>query len=415
MIKQYANLPTQVLILCLGSFINRAGSFVLVFLTIYASERLGLGIAFATACLGVVGFGSILGSLIGGHLADHIGRRPVMLFALFGGAALLLLLGAQTNRWLFMLNIGLFATVADMYRPAASAMIGDLVSPERRPHAFALMYISINLGFAIAPPVGGFLAGYHYGFLFIGDAITTAAYGAVILFSVKETLGAKTIADTDQDSQREAEPHAGKQVSLGAALAHIRRDPTFLGFCVSTFLMGIVFTQGFSTLPLHIRQSGYSNFQLGMLLSINGVMIVMLQLPMTHWLQRFNSMRVLITGGALIAIGFGSTGLGFNAATLAATIVIWTLGEIIQAPFQQSIVTDLAPSAMRARYMGLFSTSFACALMVGAPIGGRILDTFGPIALWTAMFVIAMVGLVVYLSIAGSVTRRITAPYRAGV
>ncbi|WP_372896869.1 MFS transporter, partial [Stieleria sp.] len=187
MFRDYLQLPLPVRILCLGSLINRAGSFVLVFLSIYASEQLGFGVPFATACIGVLGLGSMAGSLLGGHLADKVGRRGVMLLALFGGAAILLLLSTVTNRWLFMLSVGVFALVADLYRPAAAAMIADLVSIDRRPHAFALMYISVNLGFAIAPPIGGLLAGYSFEWLFWIDAASMIAYGGIIALTIEET------------------------------------------------------------------------------------------------------------------------------------------------------------------------------------------------------------------------------------
>ena len=99
-----------------------------------------------------------------------------------------MLLGTVTDRWLFMLSVGVFAMVADLYRPAAAAMIGDLVPIDRRPHAFALMYISINLGFAIAPPIGGLLAGFSFEWLFWIDAFTMLAYGLIILLAIEETL-----------------------------------------------------------------------------------------------------------------------------------------------------------------------------------------------------------------------------------
>lgn len=398
MFGHYQSLPTQVWILCLGSFINRAGSFVLIFLTIYASEKLGFGVSFATTCLGAVGFGSIVGSLVGGQLADHWGRKPVMLMALFGGGAMLLLLATQSNRWLFLLNIAAFAMVAEMYRPAASAMIGDLVTAERRPHAFALMYISINLGFAVAPPLGGWIAKYDYSLLFLGDALTTAVYGAVILFLVRETV---------PSAKKEHEEEETRKIGLSEAMGHIRRDPTFLSFCLATFLLGIVFTQGFSTLPLFMKQAGFSNVELGMLLSINGVMIVLLQLPLTHWLQRFNAMAMLTLGGVLIGIGFGLTGLAVSGLLLALTIVVWTLGEIIQAPLQQSIVTDMAPPELRARYLGMYTMSFACALTVGAPIGGRLLSDYGASVLWSVMFAVATFAILAYLAIFRSVNQRL--------
>jgi MFS family permease len=130
----------------------------MLFLTIYVSEHLQMGKPFASACVGVFGVGSALSAVFGGQLADTLGRRPAMLIALFGGATILASLSLITNGWLFMAALFGFALVMEMYRPASSAMIGDVVSPLQRPLAFGLLYLSFNLGFAIAPQIGGWLA-----------------------------------------------------------------------------------------------------------------------------------------------------------------------------------------------------------------------------------------------------------------
>ncbi|MCS7468944.1 MFS transporter [Stieleria sp. ICT_E10.1] len=400
MFRDYLQLPLPVRILCLGSLINRAGSFVLVFLSIYASEQLGFGVPFATACIGVLGLGSMAGSLLGGHLADKVGRRGVMLLALFGGAAILLFLSTVTHRWLFMLSVGVFALVADLYRPAAAAMIGDLVSIDRRPHAFALMYISINLGFAIAPPIGGLLAGYSFEWLFWIDAASMIMYGGIIALTIEETHPRRVSV--------EAEPSRSPRASWIVSVRTIGLDLPFLSFCISTLLIALVFVQGLSTLPIYIRQLGYSNLQFGLLMSVNGLLIVVLQLPLTHWLSRFNAMTIVLIGGVLISIGFGLTATGSGLVFVAVCIAIWTLGEILQAPFNQAIVTDMAPDELRGSYLGIFTMCYASALTIGAPIGGAVLYRFGPTTLWTGTFVVAMMAVAVYGLIYASVTRRVT-------
>ena len=402
MLRNYIDLPRAVHILCLGSLINRAGSFVLVFLTIYASEQLGFGVVFATACMGVLGLGSMAGAMLGGQLADQIGRRTVMLTALLGGAAMLLVLGNVGNRWAFMTSVFVFALLSDMYRPAASAMVADLVKIDRRPHAFALMYISINLGFAIAPPVGGLLAEYSYQWLFWGDALTMALYGVIVLVSIPETLPRQSPAP---DADADAPPPA-------KAMAHIARDIPFLLFCLATLFMALVFMQGFSTLPIYLRGNGMSNVQFGLLMSINGALIFLLQLPMTQWLGRFNAMSVVITGGVLIAIGYGLNAVGTGLAFFALTIAIWTIGEILQAPFTQSIVSSLAPVDLRARYMGIFNMCFATALTIGAPLGGAVLSRYGPTVLWGGAFAVAMLAVSLYVLIHPAITARHTAASR---
>jgi len=386
--RSYVELPAAVQVLCLGSFINRAGSFVFVFLTIYISERLGLGKTFAANCFGVFGVGSIVSSLIGGQLADRFGRKPIMLTALFGGAVMLLVMSVVQERWAFLAAVLALSLTMEMYRPAASAMIGDLVDTTQRPLAFSLMYIAFNLGFAVAAPIGGFLANYSFQLLFVADAITTAAYGLIIVYFIKETLPNHAVLNSSQTVQ--------KHVPWSEAIGHIGRDTTFLMFSAATFLTSLVFMQAFSTLPIYMSELGLSKQDVGWLLSANGVLIVLLQLPVTHFLNRFHRVLMILSGEVLIAFGFGLTTFAETGPLLLLTIVIWTLGEVVQAAFKQSMVADLAPVAMRARYMGVFSLSHAFGLAIGAPIGGQILAVGGGRLLWPICFVIVMMAAAIY-------------------
>ena len=304
MLRDYLQLPMLVRVLCLGSLVNRAGSFVVIFLTLYVSEHLGFGVPFATLCMGVFGFGSMIGSMVGGQLADQLGRRIVMLLALFGGSAVLLLMGSISNPWLFMITVGVFGLVMDMYRPAASAMIADVVPVARRPHAFALMYISVNLGFAIAPIVGGFLAEYSFTLLFVVDALTMSLYGLIVSVLVRETLPQRAEVDRGTPASQPKD----EEVLLRDAIQTMLTDMPFVMFCVAGFLCSCVFMQCISTLPVYIREAGFSHSQFGTLMSINGVLIVLLQLPAAHWTSRFNAMSVIVIGSSLVAVGFGSTG-----------------------------------------------------------------------------------------------------------
>lgn len=401
MLRDYLRLPLPVRILCFGSLINRAGSFVMVFLAIYASEQLGFGVPFATSCIGVFGLGAMMGSLLGGYLSDRVGRKSVMLVALCGGAGILLCMSLLTNRWAFMASVGCFAMVADLYRPAASAMIADLVTVDRRAHAFALMYISINLGFAIAPPLGGILASVSFQWLFWIDAMTMISYAILIYVAIEDTRCASHSASNEISVDPDL-----PQISILESANRIIKDTTFLWFCLSSLMMALVFVQAMSTLPIFIRQSGYSNLQFGLLMSVNGMLIVMLQLPLTHWFAKSNAMSVVAAGGVLIAIGFGLTAAGGGVWWLALTIVIWTLGEILQAPFKQAIVTEMAPRELRGRYLGVFSMCFSLALTIGSPVGGEVLHRYGPTRLWLSVFVIAAIAVALYAAIHPAVTRR---------
>lgn len=434
MMRHYVDLPRTVYILCAGSFINRAGSFVMLFLTIYVTEQLGAGKAFASYCIGAFGLGAVVASLVGGQLADQFGRRSTLLFALFGGATALIGLSLVHNPWLFMGVLFLFAAIMEMYRPASSAMIGDVAAVDQRPHAFGLMYIAANLGFAVAPPIGGFLSTYSFQWLFWGDAITTAVFGFVILLLIRETRpGAQR--DTELASDKAVNETACEQIATAdpvptgltylaaaeglasiegeeilapqaqpvnvkaseSAIRHIAGDGTFLLYCFCNLLTSIVFMQGFATLPLYVTESGFSKLEFGGMICVNGVMVVLLQLPLTHVLNRFNRVHVLLAGEFLLAIGFGLTVFADSAAFFVGTIALWTLGEIFQAPYKPAIVAELAPVNFRARYMGVFNLSHALSLMIGAPLGGEILARFGPQVLWPGCFCLLMITMALYL------------------
>ena len=443
-LRNYVDLPRMVYVLCVGSLINRAGSFVMLFLTIYVTEQLGAGKAFASYCIGAFGFGSVVSSLIGGQLADQFGRRATMLLALFGGATALLMLSLVTNPWLFMGVLFLFAVIIEMYRPASAAMIGDLTSGEQRPHAFGLMYIAVNLGFAVAPPIGGFLASYSFTWLFWADALTTAMFGGVVFFLMQETrpilhaaltaveaqnnaaaddqiatavqspagftqlAAAEGLASLESAATDAAEPGsavtaegvAAKRepaISLVSALRHVAGDWTFLLFCFCNLLTSIVFMQGFATLPLYVTERGFTKLEFGTMICVNGAMIVLLQLPLTHLLNRCNRALVLLAGELFLAVGFGLTVYADSAMFFVGTIVLWTMGEIFQAPYKPTIVSELAPPAMRARYMGVFNLSHALSLMIGAPLGGEILARFGPQVLWPGCFVLLLITMALYV------------------
>ena len=402
--RSYTSLPPVVHLLCLGSFINRVGSFVMLFLTIYVSEQLQMGKPFASACVGMFGVGSVLSALVGGHVADTVGRRKTMLLALFGGSITLASLSLINNGWLFMATLFLFAFIVEMYRPASSAMIGDVASPPQRPLAFSLLFLSFNLGFAIAPQIGGWLANRSYTLLFLADAATTGLYGLVVLLFIHETrrppdklkmpataeseaahAGDTPLAAADALACTEITSETGQippEISLPKAIKIILRDSNFLLFSLSCLLTNIVFMQAFVTLPLALREKGFSELEFGRMICVNGLLIVLLQLPLTPLLNRLPQLHAMVCGQLLLAAGFGLTGLAQSAPQIVATIIIWTLGEICQAPFKPSIVTEMAPPHLRARYMGIFNMSYSASIAIGAPLGGWILNHWGPHVLW---------------------------------
>lgn len=412
MLRPYIELPRAVHVLCLGTFINRAGTLLLPFLTLYLTRELGFGVKFASLGMGAIGAGSIIGALLGGYLADRFGRRVVMLASLFGSAAVLMFFGRLRSPHAIIAGLVLFASVADMYRPAASAMIGDLVPSAQRPYAFGLMYFTINLGFPIGTVVGGMLAEHWFQSLFWADAATTAIYAGIILLFVRETLPKSPRAGSAPDDGEPLSAHADDATGaadIRAAVRRILRDTPFLVFCLASLLLGLTYMQSFSTLPIFMQSQGIGMELYGRLIAINGVMIVLIQIPLTAWMRKYNRVVFVCLAAVVTGIGFGATALCETPLFFAVSIMIWTLGEIMVAPFSHSIVSDLAPRELRGRYMGVFTMCFASANMIGAPLGGIALDAGGGTLLWGSTLALCLVAALLILSI----RRHLAAPPNA--
>jgi len=410
--KPYLELPRPVYVLCLGTFLNRAGTFLLAFLTLYLSQERRLGVQLATLAMGAVGLGGLIAALLGGHLADRFGRRLIMLVSLLGGAAVLLCFGSLTSPWSILTALVVFSLISDMYRPAAAAMIADLVEPQRRAYAYGLMYVSINLGCTVAPIVGGLVAAYSYQWLFWGDALTAILYAVIIAAAIRETrptgaalrhnvLGAEggsrpLTREGVKGGQDSRTSEGAADVSLIAAIQWMLKDRTFVLFALGTLFMAIVFVQCFSTLPLYMAQLGHGPTRYGMVVAINGMMIVCLQLPVTAVITGFPRGTILIVAAVLNAAGFGLVGLATGIGALAVTVVVWTVAELMQSPLMSAIVSDLAPTALRARYMGVLTMCFAGAMVVGGPIGGTVLARLGGTYLWGGCLGVGLISAVLY-------------------
>jgi MFS family permease len=391
MLREYLALPRTVHILCLGTLINRAGSFVILFLTFYLQERLQLGGLFATQAIGVFGLGTLLAAIVGGQLADTIGRRTVILLSLLGSGGVLLFFAKLSNPWAILAFTLVFAFLVDMYRPAVSAMISDVVELERRPHAYGLMYIAINVGAAIAPLVGGLLATQAFEYLFWGDAATSVAYAVIIAIFVPETLGRsrEAAAATDETSNPQ---------SASAAYGYIIRDATFVRFCFGTLFLSFIYMQAMSTFPLYLRELSFGPEVYGKIIALNGLLVVLFQVPMTHLVNRFNRAKVIVLAALVTGIGFGLNGLASTPTVFAVIVVVWTAGELMQSPLVPSIVSDLAPPALRARYFGLLSMCYSGGNLIAAPLGGWVLVRFGGAWLWTGCVLTGMLSAGFYLT-----------------
>ncbi|MBF5041937.1 MFS transporter [Aggregicoccus sp. 17bor-14] len=371
-------LPRLYWVLWWGTFINRLGSFAVPFIALYLTRERGMGAAAVGLVASLHGLGGLLAAYLGGALADRIGRRPTLIGALCCGAGSMVLLALARQPALIALAAFSLGLLGDMYRPAVSAAIADVVPADRRAQAFTLFYWVVNLGFAVALPTAGLLSRAGFSVLFFADATTTLLYAAVVWRLLPET----------RPRQAAAAARGGLR-SVLLTLAPFR-DRAFLAFALPVFLLVIVFFQHMVALPLTLEARGMSDTAWGLVLGTNGALIVLLQPFAGRWVERLPRGAVLAGACVLTGAGFGLHGLSGGVALAVLAVAVWTAGEIMHAPVASSVVADLAPPAVRGTYQGAYFMLWGLAAFLGPLLGGWVLGHAPASALWAGCLALGL-------------------------
>lgn len=366
-------IPRAFWALLAGTFVTKAGSFVVPMLFIYLTQARGLSIAAAGTTVSLFGVGSLLGGTMGGVLADRIGRRTTMLASLIVGAGFMLVLGAATTPWQLGAATLFLGLTADAYRPASQALVADIVPPTFRMKAFGLQYWAINLGFSFAAVVGGFMATRHFGLLFLADAATTLVLAAVVWRLIPSSRPTPTVG--------------APRTSLLTPFA----DRVFAPFLLLTFFTAVIFFQHLTSLPEDMRSKGLSSAEFGVALAGNGLLIVLVQPWVMQRVAKVPRARLLAAGAALAGLGFGLTTFASSLGTYMLSVAVWTLGEIIFAPVNGSLVADLSPTHARGRYQGAFTITWSLAFMVSPLLGPRLIEATSLRTFWLATLAMGLV------------------------
>lgn len=380
-IDNFKGFSREIWILTLVTFINRAGTMVLPFLSKYLKEDLHFSYSQVGWIMVSFGFGSMLGSWLGGKLSDKIGFYRIMVFSLFVSG--LAFFGLQYITSFEGLCIGIFSlmTIADMFRPAMFVSIAAYAKPENRTRALTLVRLAINLGFGAGPALGGLIImkiGYQG--LFWADGATCIVAILVFVLLVKEKKKSKYIDKKDPDH---------------VLTASVFKDKPFWIFLASCVIIGVLFFQLFTTIPLyHKEQFDLSEFQTGLLLTLNGVLVFFLEMPIVSYIERkkLNKVKVVTFGCLLMTISIFLLLINIWAGILIIMMLFMTFAEMFAFPFSNSFAMSRAPKGQEGRYMAIFTMSFSMAHILSAKIGMLVIDYFGYQANWVFMGMLGLIG-----------------------
>ena len=374
-LNNFKGFSREIWILTLITFINRAGTMVLPFLSKYLKENLHFSYSQVGWIMVSFGVGSMLGSWLGGKLSDKIGFYRIMIFSLLTSGFALFAMQFVTTFTGLCIAMFLLMSVADMFRPAMFVSLSVYAKPENRTRALTLVRLAINLGFAVGPALGGLIImNIGYSGLFWVDGATCIIAILIFWLKVKEK---KVHLISKEEKQ-----------SLEANRESVFKDKPFWIFLVSCLISGILFFQLFTTIPLyHKEQFDLTEFQTGLLLTMNGILIFFLEMPIVGYVERnqISKVKMVTLGCLLMGVSLFLLLVNIWVGILIIMMLFMTFAEMFVFPFSNSFAMSRAPKGHEGRYMAIFTMSYSLAHILSAKVGMSIIDHFGYQTNWAFM------------------------------
>lgn len=403
-IKQtYHEFTTTFWTLIGAMFIDRlGGSLLYPFFSLYITEKFGVGMTEVGFIFTLHTSAMFFGNMLSGALTDKFGRKNMLLAGILLSGTSSLLMGFIPTYQTFMIFTIITGLVGNIGGPAVNAMMADILPEKQRAQGFSILRVVVNLSVSFGPMIGGLLAGYNFFYLFVADFVISMITGLIVYLKIPET---KPQAD---------ENHPEAEQSLWGTLTgyrHILRDTVFLGFLLLTLLTNLVYMQMNSSLSVFLRDlHGISSQKYGYILSLNAIMVVLMQFWITSRITRYKPMSMMFLGNILYAVGFAMYGFVSSYALFLLAMAIITIGEMVSSPILQSMVAQIAPETMRGRYMAVFNLSFGTAQAIGPLAAGIIMDNYNPNWVWYAGGIICTISAMGYLAMQPAAHKKLAEP-----
>lgn len=385
------------------------GRFVTSFLSMYLVSDMHVSAGVAGTIVSMYGFGGIFGCLYGGALSDRFGRPAMIVIGNLGSAAMLVLLAFIGNPWIMAIALLAYGAISSMPTPAVAAYVSDVVPFRKQKRAYSLQTWAANFGFAIGPIIANQLVKISYALMFYAEAaVLVFATILMIVFFKEVGLGKRPRGEVAparaSQAAGNAVEHAVKQTgesqrpqrfSVWRSYRRACADGALMSMVVLMFLYTLAYYQIVSGLPISMTQIGLGTDEYSSLLTINGGLLCLLQIPAIGLFQRMSNTRVLVLGMSITAVGYAFQ-IGANSwVAFAIATVLWTLGELGTFPIAATTVANIAPKDVRGTYQGLYNLVWSLSNAFSPLVGGWILNAFGSRVLWiccTVMFVIVAIG-----------------------
>ncbi|MFK7767367.1 MAG: MFS transporter [Mariniblastus sp.] len=364
-LEAYGGLSKEVWVLSFALFVNRCGSMVLAFLTLYLTTNLNFTINEAGAILSVYGLGSVGGAFLGGKLIKPLGAVRTQIVGFFLSVPLFLLVPQFTTWTGVAISMFFLSLCVESVRPASNVAITQFTPSELHTRAFGLQRMAVNLGFSIGPAVGGFLAEVDYVWLFWVDGISTALGAAVLLWY----FGFRKYAKGGDAAKRQKQ--AEQNQSTGSPL----RDLKFILFLLLMLSVAVIFFQFHATYPKYLADEyRFSEPEIGLLFSVNTIIIVIFEMLLVNYVRRFSLLRTIGWGCFLACLGFGILPLaqGYLFAALSMTII--TTGEMFMFPLATGFVAKRSSGRDQSSYMSWYAMMYSVSCVIAPLIGAAVYD-----------------------------------------
>ena len=359
--------------------INRSGTMVLPFLSIYLTSSLGFSVQQAGYVLSSFGIGSVVGSYLGGAFSDRYGHFFVQFFSLIFSGILFILMSKVTEYYHLLAGIVILSIIAESLRPANAASVSFYARPENVSRAFSLNRMAINLGFSIGPAIGGVLASIAYRWLFVADGTTCILAGIFFFIYFRKRKG--------------FEPHKTRKTPGSPKVISVFKDRRFLIFVFLSSCFAILFFQLFMSLPLFYRDVyGLPENKIGGLLALNGIIVFSLEMILVYILQRRYNIPVLILiGMVVLGLSFLLLNLYHHTFILLLAMLLLSIAEIFAMPFMATFVVQQSSESNRGSYMGLYTISFSVAHILAPALGAVVITHYGYHTLWWIIGIVSIV------------------------